>query len=57
MTDYNKCGQCEWLSDEKCIIGNKCVNPDKPIKSSTSMWKYPSGKACKLFKEELEKND
>ena len=49
MTDSNKCRDCKWLSEEKCSIGRKCVNPDKEWRSYTAQWKSPSGKACKLF--------
>lgn len=51
----HKCGECKWLSDEKCTIGYKCVNPGKRWRSRTAMWKYKHTPACRMFeiKEEI----
>lgn len=45
------CRDCIWLSDERCSIGRKCVNPQKVFLTSTAMWKNPANKACKLFED------
>ena len=50
-TAYRKCKECKWLSDEKCTIGRKCVNPQRKWRSNTAMWHSPSCKACKMFEE------
>ena len=47
---YHKCKECQWLANEKMVIGRKCVNPHKVWKSRTAMWHQPSCKACKMFK-------
>ena len=49
---YKKCRECRWLDqDTKTSIGCLCCNPQKNFRYSTSKWKYPSARACKLFEE------
>ena len=47
---HHKCKECQWLANEKTVIGRKCVNPHKVWRSRTAMWHQPSCKACKMFK-------
>ena len=52
-----KCRDCIWLSDEKTVIGRKCVCPDKKFNSKTAMWKPGSTPACKNFERKVEQTD
>ena len=45
-----KCRDCVFLSEIRCKIGQKCINPDKIWRTNLAMWKYPTTPACKAFK-------
>lgn len=44
------CRECAYLTDEKHIVGNKCIRPGWFWRTQTSMYKQPYGQACKGFK-------
>ena len=54
----HKCGECKHLSNEKCSIGYRCVNPEKKLKwkSPTAMWKYKHTPACRMFELKEERD-
>lgn len=57
--EMSKCKDCVWMSDIKCKIGQRCVNPDKEWRTDLAMWKYPTTPACKAFtpKEEQKREE
>ncbi len=50
---YRKCNECKWLIGDKKTVGIRCMNPCKQDKWKTrlSMYKQPTGRACKSFEE------
>ena len=55
VRDYDVCGECIYLSDEKTRIGFKCIHPERPFKAKAkylSDYKYKSTAACKRIKKE-----
>ena len=54
LNEKPKCGACRWLSEEKTVIGRKCVCPDKKYNSDTAKWHQKSCPACKSFERREE---
>ena len=48
------CKSCIWLSDNRCSIGNECINPNKKFYSRTAKWKRKSCPACTLYEERTD---
>ena len=56
--DYKKCRDCRFMGDKnkRDKRYNTCTCPDKEIRKSSSLLRYPWEKACKYFKEKEDEN-
>lgn len=56
--DYKRCRDCRFMSEKKYDKRfNTCNCPDKEIRKSTSLLRYPWEKACKHFEEKEHEED